>query len=51
MNINAYLLLLAVCCCCCGAQLLRIGPPALSQLTRNDRGDVENQILGPDYMH
>ena len=50
MNITAYLLLLACCCCCCGAQLLNIGPPALSQLTVNDRSDVENQILGQGYM-
>ena len=49
MYTTTHLLLLACCCCCCSAQLLRIGPPARSQLTLNDRGDVEYRILGQDY--
>ena len=49
MNTTTHLLVLACCCCCGGAQLLRIGPPARSQLALLDRGDVEHRILGQDY--
>ena len=49
MYTTTHLLLLAWCCCCCSAQLLRIDPPARSQLTLLDRGDVERSILGQDY--
>jgi hypothetical protein len=49
MNSTTHLLLLACCCCCCSAQQLLLGPPALSQLTLNDRGDVTISILGPEY--
>ena len=49
MNSTTHLLLLACCCCCCSAQQLLLGPPALSQLTLNARGDVTISILGPEY--
>ena len=49
MHSTTHILLLAWCCYCCSAQLLLIGPPARSQLTLNDRGDVTNSILGQDY--
>ena len=51
MNSTTHLLLIAMCCCCCSAQQLLLGPPALSQLTLNDRGDVTDRILGPDYQN
>ena len=52
MNNQAYLLLaVALSLSRCGAQQLRIGAPALGELTLNDRGDVTNQILGPDFAN
>ena len=50
MNIQAYMLLaVALSLSRCGAQHLRIGAPALGQLTPLDRGDVTSTILGEDY--
>ena len=51
INIAYLLLAFALSLPRCGAQQLRIGAPALGQLTSNDRGDIENQILGADYAN